>query len=461
MDIKTLTNAELFYAAAIHPLKNITLMQDVFSDFVGYKRKMLGELPYYWIDSGDSEGSRRMLSFLSLLSSPVKRIPFVKDGDILGFLRRMEVTACIQEEPWHQALHTPCNCTSKPFNVAKLATHKLEQKVRGFLSHLRAIRHAYKDGHEHAVILEDRVSFEVLPTWISPLKDQITSLPKGWDQFVLSSIMTRSVFRRNLEKWRHLNRPAYMPSSVISQGGNFFQSGAYVLSRVGMKKVLRRFPEDGPFESCSHNVFTHGAWDIEHCVLGDLKRVFEDQSGDMVQCSPEDGDSKQHRKLKRKSSWKKKKMRLKGRRGKRKKIKKRKVKGGRSHGYGSDVTPSMTQWAKYLATPMMMSEMYAGMTIFFSQLNGLTKDNHTVSIVQGDLLSSRSKMVSKSVVQSAVWSFVAFKFRNQSIYSSPGQEKKHLRNLADLAQNLQPSIFHQELKRIWQFSYPNKSQTNH
>lgn len=93
--------------------------------------------------------------------------------------------------------------------------------------------------------------------------------------------------------------------------------------------------------------------------------------------------------------------------------------------------------------------------------DGLTKDNHTVSIVQGDLLSSRSKMVSKSVVQSAVWSFVAFKFRNQSIYSSPGQEKKHLRNLADLAQNLQPSIFHQELKRIWQFSYPNKSQTNH
>lgn len=97
-------------------------------------------------------------------------------------------------------------------------------------SHIYAIKKAFKDGCDHALILED----DVVPAYTIDFTSLIESAPAGWNVLQLSVVNVQAI---------HKAVKSFEKTGEIWQQWDFtsWGTGAYVISRAGMKKVISLF----------------------------------------------------------------------------------------------------------------------------------------------------------------------------------------------------------------------------
>lgn len=105
-----------------------------------------------------------------------------------------------------------------------------ESEIGCTLSHIKAIKTAYEDNKEYAIIMEDDAVLYLIPYWVITLKQIISLAPSGWEIIKLFSIKNKSsdtffVKHNSLE-------PSY-------------STMAYIINRKGMKRLLDRVYYDG------------------------------------------------------------------------------------------------------------------------------------------------------------------------------------------------------------------------
>lgn len=98
------------------------------------------------------------------------------------------------------------------------------------LSHLKAIRQAYNDAVDLALICEDDVSFNLLPHWPkSGLQGILSKAPNNWGIINLCVEQHKaSITRKQIQK-----------CFVAYHQGSYCLAVAYVINRRGMENVLR------------------------------------------------------------------------------------------------------------------------------------------------------------------------------------------------------------------------------
>lgn len=99
------------------------------------------------------------------------------------------------------------------------------------LSHILAIRTAYDNGDDIALILEDDVSLALVPFWKVSLKDVIQSAPKDWKIINLCGLQ-RKCYEGNRDK-EFLPFPDYV----------CWGAQAYLINRRGMETILEEMPK--------------------------------------------------------------------------------------------------------------------------------------------------------------------------------------------------------------------------
>lgn len=96
------------------------------------------------------------------------------------------------------------------------------------LSHIRAIKKAYDDGVEMAIIQEDDTSLELLPYWTMTMSQLIGEAPPDWQLIHLSSFYK---FPQN--EWK--GTPIFQPWDFE------LNASTYLINRSGMARVLQSF----------------------------------------------------------------------------------------------------------------------------------------------------------------------------------------------------------------------------
>ena len=92
------------------------------------------------------------------------------------------------------------------------------------LSHLYTIKQSYDNGDEIALILEDDVDIGLAALWEKSLKELIKSVPKDWECINLLPL------KMDRKKYN-----TFVPLEL----GKHWGTGAYIINRKGMEKVLK------------------------------------------------------------------------------------------------------------------------------------------------------------------------------------------------------------------------------
>jgi GR25 family glycosyltransferase involved in LPS biosynthesis len=114
------------------------------------------------------------------------------------------------------------------------------------LSHLKAVRTAYLNGDDVALIMEDDMSLALLPYWLFNVNDVIGTLRHhnvSWHSVQLQYLLRKP---HQLDKgyiWD--NREADMLDRRLYKIGFQWGGGAYLISREGMDEVIRNFLRNG------------------------------------------------------------------------------------------------------------------------------------------------------------------------------------------------------------------------
>ena len=101
-------------------------------------------------------------------------------------------------------------------------------------SHIKAIKKAYDNGDELAIIMEDDTKFTLMPYWDKELKELIDDLPDNWEIFRLISGFNDSLI--NLKKI--LNLDIYDKNQEIKKNKYNFSAVCYIINRKGMENML-------------------------------------------------------------------------------------------------------------------------------------------------------------------------------------------------------------------------------
>ena len=96
------------------------------------------------------------------------------------------------------------------------------------LSHLIAIKTAYRNGDEMALIFEDDINFNLYPLWRKSFTEIIKDLPKNIE--ILQLISNKNIETINFDIIKR-------PNNLATHGC----TGAYLINRKGMKKVIDNF----------------------------------------------------------------------------------------------------------------------------------------------------------------------------------------------------------------------------
>lgn len=96
------------------------------------------------------------------------------------------------------------------------------------LSHLKAIKHAYDNGHEMAIILEDDACLSLMPLWDTDIPTLISQV-NNWDVLQLATSRSNRV------------------SDEIRDFDKYWGAFAYVITRDGMQNILDATYKEGTF----------------------------------------------------------------------------------------------------------------------------------------------------------------------------------------------------------------------
>lgn len=105
------------------------------------------------------------------------------------------------------------------------------------LSHLRAIKQAYDDGVEYALILEDDASFDLAAHWDKPLSEIIARAPENWTILQLYSDSDYTVISEDY-------------CCPAKRGLRAILALAYVINRSAMGRLLDRVLKDETYILC-------------------------------------------------------------------------------------------------------------------------------------------------------------------------------------------------------------------
>jgi GR25 family glycosyltransferase involved in LPS biosynthesis len=132
--------------------------------------------------------------------------------------RTLDTQRFVNKYPW-----------SHTMSPARLATT---------LSHLRAVKQAYDDGQQFAMICEDDVSFMFVPLWETTLREKLMELPKDWEIFRLTTLYPQ---------WS--DSPTAFYKDTKTPGAI-----AYIVNRKFMRKVAEScFPNEIPHLEPGYN----------------------------------------------------------------------------------------------------------------------------------------------------------------------------------------------------------------
>ena len=99
------------------------------------------------------------------------------------------------------------------------------------MSHLIAIKTAYQNGDEMAMICEDDILFDTC-TLIKPIREMIHDAPIDWEILQLSAFVPKDVYDKSK---KHPNID-YIRNDGKKQ---FWSTACYLINRNGMEKILR------------------------------------------------------------------------------------------------------------------------------------------------------------------------------------------------------------------------------
>ena len=110
---------------------------------------------------------------------------------------------------------------SSDYNMAELGC---------FLSHVVALKTAYENGDEYALILEDDVDMNMVKVWDEGIKDVIQKAPENWNSIQLyESVMDlKNITYKNLPKNTYVPRTTYKYCGCV----------AYIMNRQSIKTFL-------------------------------------------------------------------------------------------------------------------------------------------------------------------------------------------------------------------------------
>lgn len=118
-------------------------------------------------------------------------------------------------------------------------------------SHIKAIKRAYDNGDELAIILEDDTKFTLIPYWDKELKELMNELPDDWEILRLVSFKIRyfnlfNTFDKYEHKYQNIHKRIKNSGCAV----------CYIINRRGIKKFIDNYIQDNSiYFSKKDNVF--------------------------------------------------------------------------------------------------------------------------------------------------------------------------------------------------------------
>lgn len=107
-------------------------------------------------------------------------------------------------------------------------------------SHIKAIKRAYDNGDELAIIMEDDNKFTLMPYWDKGLKELINELPNDWEIFKLISCFEENFIY--LKKFFDIDiSDKFKNQKIVKRNKNNSSAVCYVINKKGMRKMLNLF----------------------------------------------------------------------------------------------------------------------------------------------------------------------------------------------------------------------------
>jgi len=155
------------------------------------------------------------------------RVPAVDGNDV----ERLQSVTHVANRTWEGYM-----------NATRVNTRELALTI----SHFMAIRQAYLDGYEAALILEDDASGDLIPFWdisVGQLVEYADQYEPDWGvirlQYTIGSYKRSSLYKL----WVGNNT-----RRLVSNCGGFFGAAAYVVRRAAMKDVVNTFFTEGKYD---------------------------------------------------------------------------------------------------------------------------------------------------------------------------------------------------------------------
>lgn len=135
-------------------------------------------------------------------------------------------------------------------NIKYTNTFNLSEGELGCtLSHLKAVKYAYENDYDRVVIIEDDLSFDLMPLWPADLTIPSLIEKESWDIMQLTNC----------------NVKCPMKKTITQFDPDCWGCGAYVIKRSGMKNLLDKYYKDGQWKlehTNDDNILTDGRADI-------------------------------------------------------------------------------------------------------------------------------------------------------------------------------------------------------
>lgn len=147
-------------------------------------------------------------------------------------------------------------------NTSRVPLQKGLGELGCLMGHLLAVRQAYVNGDREALIMEDDMAPDLMPYWTFGIGDLLDTLQRhdpDWDCVQLQYLMT-SDKREVYERWMFEVKESELLEGRLWRKEFQWATGAYLVSRKGMEKVLQRHFTDLSAKSKVNLLHEPGPW---------------------------------------------------------------------------------------------------------------------------------------------------------------------------------------------------------